>query len=402
MYPEFTLTTETTARTQSLLASAAALAPAVREAQEETERERCIPKRLVAQLSEAGFHRMLLPRAMGGQELDIPTSFRIVELMAEADASVGWNLMNNAVIQLSCLAFSEAGLSEIFANGPDTIIAGTLVPGGGQGVRVDGGYRVTGRWRFGSGCREACWMVGNFDIPGEDGSGVYRVAFPVEDVTIHLDTWDVTGMRGTGSHDWSVADVFVPERRVLFVPGRVMLNQWSHWPGTLYSLPVHSIIGPHHSMIATGVARAGIDAFADLAGAKIPRGRAGAARLLRDEPHVQEWVARAEAHLAGGRAFREAMLREVWATAEAGEAVSLEQCGRCRLAGSFAADSARATMDIIYRAAGTTATQRQNRLAHCWRDLQVVGQAAAVNPDWYPVVGRFLLGLDPGTRLTVS
>jgi len=399
-----TLSTESDARNQSLLASAAALAPAAREAQEETERERCIPRRLVAELREAGLHRMLLPRALGGQELDIPTCFRIVELMAEADASVGWNLMNNAVIQLSSLAFPQDGVTEMYSTtkGPDTIIAGTLVPGGGRGVRVEGGFRVTGRWRFGSGCREASWMIGNFDIDGEDGSGVYRAAFPVDDVTIHFDTWDVTGMRGTGSHDWSVADVFVPERRVVFVPGRVLLNQWSHWPGTLYSLPVHSIIGPHHSMIATGVARAGIDALADLAGAKVPRGRAGSARLLRDEPHVQDWVARAEAHLAGGRAFRESILREVWTTADAGEGVTLEQCGRCRLAGSFAADSARAAMDIVYRAAGTTATQRQHRLAHCWRDLQVVGQAAAVNPDWYPVVGRLLLGLDPGSRLTTA
>jgi indole-3-acetate monooxygenase len=389
-----------TAQHQSLLEAASALAPAARELQDETERERCVPRQLVAQLREAGLYRMLLPRVIGGQQLDILTCFAIVELMAEGDASVGWNLMNNAVIQLASLAFPQAGVEEIFAEGPDTIIAGTLVPGGGHGTRVEGGYQVTGRWRFGSGCREARWMVGNFDIPGEDGSGVYRGAFDVDDVTIHSETWDVTGMRGTGSHDWSVADVFVPERRVVFVPGRVTLNQWQHWEGTLYSLPVHTIIGPHHSMIATGVARAGIDALGELAGAKIPRGRAGDARLLRDEPHVQDWVARAEAHLEGGRAFREAVLREIWNTAEAGEPVSLELCGKSRLAGSFAADSARAAMDIVYRAAGTTATQRQNRLAHCWRDLQVVGQAAAVNPDWYPVVGRLLLGLDPGSRLT--
>jgi alkylation response protein AidB-like acyl-CoA dehydrogenase len=221
----------------------------------------------------------------------------------------------------------------------------------------------------------------------------------MQDVTVYRDTWEVTGMRGTGSYDWSVSDAYVPQRRVVFVPGRVNINQWQRWEGTLYQLPQHTLIGPHHSMIATGVARAGIDAFAELAGAKVPRGRAGVQRLLRDEPQVQDWIARAEAHLAGGRAYRESMLREVWATADSGGEVSLEQCARCRLAGSFAADSARTAMDLIYRAAGTTATQRGHRLAHCWRDLQVVGQAAAVNPDWYPVVGRVLLGLDPGSRL---
>ncbi len=151
-------------QTTAVLDAAAALFPIVREFQAETERERCIPKPLVAQLHEAGLHRMLLPTVIGGRELDIPTLFRVVELIAEADGSVGWNLMNNSIIQLSSLAFPDAGIEELFANGPDQIIAGTLVAGGGHGRRVEGGYEVTGRWRFGSGCREARWMVGNFDL----------------------------------------------------------------------------------------------------------------------------------------------------------------------------------------------------------------------------------------------
>ena len=235
------------------LDNAAALFETVREYQAETERERCIPKPLVAQLDEAGLHRMLLPTSLGGLQLDIPTLFRVVELVAEADGSVGWNLMNNSIIQLSSLALPEAGLEEIFGPGPDQIIAGTLVPGGGRGRRVEGGYEVSGRWRFGSGCREAQWMIANFDLEADPApeSGVYRMAVRIEEVTI-IDTWDMTGMRGTASHDWSVTNVFVPDRRVLFVPGRVLLNQWQRWPGTLYQLPVHTIIGPHHSMIATG------------------------------------------------------------------------------------------------------------------------------------------------------
>jgi alkylation response protein AidB-like acyl-CoA dehydrogenase len=389
-----------TPRTDSVLANAHALFDTVRGYQAETESERCIPKPLVAQLHEAGLHRMLLPTVLGGLQLDIPTMFRVVELMAEADGSVGWNLMNNGIIQLTSLAFPDAGVEEIFAQGPDQIIAGTLVPGGGQGRRVEGGYEVSGRWRFGSGCREASWMVGNFEVEDDqsnDTPGLYRMAVPIEAVTI-IDTWDMTGMRGTGSHDWSVTNVFVPDRRVLFVPGRVLLNQWQRWQGTLYQLPVHTIIGPHHSMIATGIGRAGIDALIELAGGKVPRGRVGV--LLRDQAHIQDLVGRAEAHLGGGRAYRDGVVREVWATAAAGKAPGLDQCAQCRLAGSFAADSARHAMDLMFRAGGTTSTQRTHRLAHCWRDLQVVGQAAAVNPDWYPVVGRLLLGLDAGTRLS--
>jgi alkylation response protein AidB-like acyl-CoA dehydrogenase len=383
----------------AVLDAAAALFDTVREYQAETERERCIPKPLVALLDEAGLHRMLLPTIIGGLQLDIPTMFRVVEIVAEADGSVGWNLMNNSIIQLSSLAFPDDGVEELYARGPDQIIAGTLVPGGGHGRRVEGGYEVTGRWRFGSGCREAQWMIGNFDLAegAPETPGVFRMAVPIEDVTI-IDTWDMTGMRGTASHDWSVTDVFVPDRRVVFVPGRVNLNQWQRWQGTLYQLPVHTIIGPHHSMIATGIARAGIDALVELAGGKVPRGRVGV--LLRDQPHIQDMVARAEAHLGGGRAYRDGLVREVWTMASTGRMPALDLCARCRLAGSFAADSARQAMDLMFRAGGTTSTQRTQRLAHCWRDLQVVGQAAAVNPDWYPVVGKHLLGLEMGPRLT--
>jgi indole-3-acetate monooxygenase len=401
-----TASSQRTQQAQSLLDAAAALFDSVRDFQDETERERCIPKPLVHQLSEAGLHRMLLPASLGGLELDLPTCFRAVELMAEADGSVGWNLMNNAVIQLSCLGFVDQCVEELFGGERNVVIAGTLVPGGGTGKRVEGGYRVTGRWRFGSGCREASWMIGNFDLVGDDGAvvqpnGVFRVAFPITDVSI-IDTWDMTGMRGTGSHDWAVSDVFVPAHRVLFVPGRVMLNQWQdRWPGTLYALPAHAIVGPHHSQLATGIARAGLSALAELAGSKVPRGRQGAG-LLRDNPQVQDGIARAEAHLEGGRFFRAAAVQDVWDTVASGGMASMEQVARCRLAGSFAADSARAAMDIAFRLGGTTSTVRTHRLAHCWRDLQVVGQAGAVSPDWYPVVGRTMLGLDPGPRLTTA
>ena len=153
------VTTTASSQAQAVLDRATSLFHVVRNFQEETEGERRIPPPLVAQLREAGLYRMLLPSALGGLQLDIPTCFRVVELLSEADASVGWNLMNNAIIQLASLAFPDAGVDEIFGDGPDQIIAGTLVPGGGAGRRADGGYVVSGRWRFGSGCREARWMV---------------------------------------------------------------------------------------------------------------------------------------------------------------------------------------------------------------------------------------------------
>lgn len=386
-----------------LLETARALQPIAIGYQDETERERRIPTALVAQLRAVGFYSLVVPKELGGLEVDLVTFLRVAELMAEGDGSVGWNLANSAIQQLIALSLPDAGVKEIFEHGPDTIIAGTAVPGGGTASEVDGGYVVTGRWPFGSGCRESSWMLGNFDIlDGEqrrrapDGSFVMRRGFfPTSECSI-IDTWDMTGMRGTGSHDWAVTDQFIPLHRTVEVPGRLLFNQWSHWRGPLYALPVHAFIGPHHSVVATGIARAAIDALTDLAGAKVPRGRQG---LLRDQPHIQEAVARAEAILGAGQTYRRAVVADIWDTCVAGQETTLEQRARCRLAASFATDSARQAIDLMYRAGGTTSSKRTHRLARCWRDLQVVGQAASVAPEWYGLSGKALLGLEPGPRL---
>jgi alkylation response protein AidB-like acyl-CoA dehydrogenase len=234
--------------------------------------------------------------------------------------------------------------------------------------------------------------MANFDFEG----ALYRAFFHPGEVAI-IETWDMTGMRGTGSHDWTVNDVFVPAQRTVEVPGRLLVNQWQTWPGTLYQLPVHAIVGPHHSVAATGIVRAGIDALKELAGAKVPRGRAG---LLREQVQVQDAVARAEALLSGAQAFRLQAITDVWNTVAQGNDTTLEQRARCRLAATFAVDSARQAMDLMYRAGGTTSSQRGHQLAHCWRDLHVVAQAASTAPEWYALTGRALLGLETGPRLT--
>jgi len=165
----------------------------------------------------------------------------------------------------------------------------------------------------------------------------------------------------------------------------------------LYSLPVQCWVGPHHSAVITGIARAGIDALIDLAGGKTPRGRTGA--LLCENPQVQDAVGRADAILNAGRAYRSTQIAELWATVASGRETTLEQRARCRLASIYAADSAREAMDLMYRHGGSTSFKRESRLAECWRDLHVVGQTVTLAPEWYPIGGRVYLGMDPGSRL---
>ena len=384
--------------------AAAALRSVIRGYRDEIDREQRLPKALVEQFHAAGFYSMVIPREMGGLQVDPLTYVRAVELLAEAAGSVGWNLANNSIAQLVTLGLPDEGVREIYAHGPDTVVAGTAVMGGGRAVPVDGGYRVTGRWPFGTGCQESAWMLGSFQIldgdqprRSPDGASVYwRGVFQRSEAQIVEGSWDVAGLRATGSFDWTVDDVFLPERRTMVHAGVPLDNQWSHWPGISYALPAQAWVGPHHSAVITGIARAGIDALIELAREKTPRGRTG---RLCENPQVQDAVGRADAMLNAGRAYRTAMITELWNTVAAGAETTLEQRARCRLAAVHAADSAREAMDLVYRQGGSTSYRRESRLAECWRDLRVVGQAVTVMPEWYPMGGRVFLKMDPGPRL---
>jgi len=307
-------------------------------------------------------------------------------------------------VQLISLGLPQEGTAEIHANDPAPG-AGTAVQGGGQAVPVDGGYRVTGRWSFGSGCQEASWMLGSFQIlddgkprTGADGRPLFwRGFFARSEAELVPGSWEVSGLRGTGSFDWTVHDVFLPKRRTMVHAGAPLDNQWNRWPGTAYQLPAQCWVGPHHSAVITGIARAGIDALIELAGGKQPRGRP--AGLLRENAQVQDSVGRADAILNAGRAYRGAMIGELWNTLASGNETTLDQRARCRLAASHAADCAREAMDLMYRHGGSTSFKRDSRLAECWRDLHTVGQTVTLAPEWYPIGGRVYLGMDPGSRM---
>src|SRR6185437_15374097 len=269
---------------------------------------------------------------------------------------------------------------EVYADGVELCGAGTAVQGGGTAVPVPGGYRVAGRWSFGSGQQEASWMLGSFQIldggkPRMSPEGrplFWRGVFPRAETETVAGSWDVTGLRGTGSFEWTVEDLFLPERRTMVHAGAPLDNQWDKWPGTTYQLPTQCWVGPHHSAVITGIARAGIDALIELAGGKQPRGRP--AGLLRENAQVQDSVGRADAILNAGRAYRGAMIGELWNTLASGNETTLDQRARCRLAASHAADCAREAMDLMYRHGGSTSFKRDSRLAECWRDLHTVGQ----------------------------
>ena len=219
---------------EPLVRAAAALRPVIRGHRDALEREQRLPKPLVEQFHAAGFYRLVRPRALGGLQADPLTYLRVVELLAEAAGSVGWNVCNNNIAQLVSLGLPEDGIKEIYGPGGEVAIAGTAVQGGGRARPVDGGYRVSGRWPFGTGCQESGWMLGSFQIlDGEeprrspDGASVYwRGVFRRSEIELVEGSWDVSGLRATGSFDWTVDDVFLPERRTMVHAGVPLDNQW--------------------------------------------------------------------------------------------------------------------------------------------------------------------------------
>ena len=268
-----------------------------------------------------------------------------------------------------------------------------------KAVPVDGGYSVTGRWRFGSGCEDADWCISSAEVagrgekPGPDAPMRY-VIFPRADVNV-IDTWHVIGMRGTGSHDWSVTDAFVPAERTeqsYLVQGP---NVPRPWKGPLYRMPLASMTALHFSSVATGLARRGIDTLMDLAGSKTPHRAPG---LLKMRVQVQDALARAEVALESARAYRTEVLHDVWRSLEAGDPLSIEQRARLRLAGANATESAAKAVDLMYGAGGTTSIEEDFPLSRIFRDVHVIAQHITVLPLQYEQVGKAMLGieLDPG------
>src|SRR5262249_42001691 len=280
---------------QPLVRAAAALQPLIREHLDEINREQRLPKPLVEKFHAAGFYNMTIPRELGGLQVDPLTYLRVVELLAEAAGSVGWNLCNNSAGEPCRRGRREGGVADLCSGRPAPPFAGPAVMGGGRAVPVDGGYRVTGRWPFGTGCQEASWMLGSFQILDGDkprrspdgSSSHWRGLFKRSEARIVDGSWDVAGLRATGSFDWTVEDVFLPERRTMVHAGIPLDNQWSRWSGISYALPAQAWVGPHHSAVITGICRAGINALIELAGAKTPRGRT---ERLCDNPQVQDAI----------------------------------------------------------------------------------------------------------------
>jgi indole-3-acetate monooxygenase len=379
---------------EAFICAARQLTPMIRAMRADIERDRSLPAPLVKRMAEAGFFSLWLARALGGPELDTLDYLRIVEELSRADGAVGWCTMISAGYSRLSGYLADDVAREIFGDG-STVVAGTINPTG-RAMPVPGGFRVSGQWTYGSFIQHSSWTVGSSVIHGDDGPrrgpdglpDMRLMLFPTKDVEI-IDTWRVAGLRGTGSHDFRVADVFVPESRAI-----AAFTAKSVRPGTLYAAPFMTVFAMGIASVPLGIARAAIDAFIELAEAKTPM---GAANKLRDKASAQADVGRAEALLRSARAFMVEATRDIWNTVAAGETPSVPQRATARLAAAQAASASAAAVDLLYNAAGGTALYEHNLLERCFRDVHATTAHMGISSANFELSGKVLLGLDPGT-----
>jgi alkylation response protein AidB-like acyl-CoA dehydrogenase len=376
-----------------LVAVARRLAPAVRAASDEAEQIRQTPPALAAEITRAGIYQLYLPRSMGGPETPPLTAFQVVEALSTEDGSVGWCVSIAASLSMMMGRLPVEVGRELAGSPADYRAAGSARTGGGA-WEVDGGYRVKGRWNFASGIQNARWlyctcnmMEGDQPRRSASGTPVLRALWvPKESVTV-LDTWSVVGMRGTGSQDFVVDDVFVPARRSRLSDGPPVET------GPLFNERAWFVhLWTPTAANALGIARGAIDSLAEIAATEATT---MSPNLLRDRPMVQTRIAEAEAIVNAARAYVFDAVGRLWATLSAGRTPSDQEVAQARLAQVHAMHEAVRAVDKVFHAAGTNAIYTRLPLERAFRDVHVAVQHAAGLPGYFEAAGKVLMGLRP-------
>jgi alkylation response protein AidB-like acyl-CoA dehydrogenase len=376
---------------RSPLAAARELAPKIRAAADEIEAERELPRPLFEALADAGFYHLALPRSLGCPELDLPTYIQVIEELGKADASTAWTINQGAIYATYAARMPREAARAIWIDVPRSVVANTPAATA-QAIVVPGGYRVTGRQGFSTGCRHASWVAAHAQVveggqvrrePGGQPETRYLYV-PVAEAEL-LDTWHVRGMRGTGTHHFAVNDVFVPEERTV-----LSVSAPLHESGPLYQIPRTLLFASGDAAVALGMARNSLETFSDLAGAKTPRAVQG---LLREQPLVQSDIGHAEADIRSARAFLTEAVQELWDSASATGQVTLDQRAALRLATTHGIRQAVKVIDALYSAAGATAVYESHLLQRHFQDVHVISQHLQARMSHYELVGRHWLGL---------
>jgi alkylation response protein AidB-like acyl-CoA dehydrogenase len=375
--------------TLPLVDAANELAELIEAHADDGERLRRLPMPTVKALAGAGLMRMCVPAAYGGLEADPVTMVEAIAAVSRADGAAGWCTMIASTTSSMAAFLPPEGATEIYGD-PTSVTGGVFAPNGtGVGASSDGvdGFGVSGRWAWGSGTQHCRWVLGGALCD----DGTFRLCwFPQTAITFH-DTWHTSGMRGSGSLDFSVDDVFVPATHTM-QPGVSRPTVDS----ALARFPNFALLAAGVSAVGLGIARRSLDELIDLAQAKLPQ---FSSKTLAQSGFTQIEVARAEGRLRSAKAFLIDELAAAWDAVARGDDVSLEARTAIRLAAVHAATTGAEVTDTAFTLAGGTAVYDTSLLGRCLRDVHVVTQHIQTAPKLNETIGKLLLGVDVDTSM---
>ena len=373
-------------RTTSDLPQRAKLVAALADEHAEiADREGRLAQPVVEALHREGLFGMWVPRSIrGGAELDPVSSLEVIENVSYGDPSAGWVLMASALAIGTGAAFlDDSAVAELFGGERLPVIAGQGTRPG-TAVPQDGGFLLSGSWSFASGIKHGTHI---HTLGVIQGTGEPRIfVLPVERATL-VENWDVLGLRGTGSIDYTIDSVFVPEGYTHFA-----VSEEPKRGGRLYTIGVIGFAVICHSAWACGIGRRMLDELAATVRAKA--GRAGA---LGASDSFQEQYAKAEATYRSARALVYETWRDVNKTLDRGDRLSRRQHTLMRLAMANATWSSHEVAMFVYKAAATTAL-RAGTIQRLFRDMHAGTQHVTSSPPVYQAIGRELAGLAGDTR----
>jgi alkylation response protein AidB-like acyl-CoA dehydrogenase len=378
-----------------LVERARAIAPLIANEANEIERTRRLTPAVVNALIENGLYRALLPQSLGGSEAPPEIFMQMLEEIAKADASTAWCLGQCSVCAMIAAALDHDTAHEIFNTAPGILAWGAVAH---EARAVEGGYRVTARWDFASGSRQAGWLGAHVRIVDADGTPrkaadgapeMRTILFPVASAVMH-DVWQAIGLAGTGTDSYEVKDLFIPDRFAVFRDVPEALRE----PGPLYRLPTGLTFSLGFAAVSLGVARATLDAAIALARAKH---QSLAAHAMRDNQAVQGLIGRTEGDLRAAHAYLYATANAMWRDLSATGAFSPAHRSAVRLAATWTIQQSAKVVDTAYRMAGATAVFRSNPFERRFRDMHAITQQIQARDTHYEEVGKAILAGSPPT-----
>jgi alkylation response protein AidB-like acyl-CoA dehydrogenase len=378
-----------------LIERARALAPLIASEADEIERTRRLTQPMVSALIENGLYRALLPQSVGGAEAQPEIFMQMLEEIAKADASTAWCLGQCNVCGMTAAYLDPDAAREIFGK-PDGILAWGAIAHAVQ--VVPGGYRITARWDFASGSRQASWLGAHVQVIEADGTKrlksngvpeIRTIMFPMADATMY-DVWDVIGLSGTGTDSYSVDNLFIPEKFAALRDDTSALRE----KGLLYRFTTYTMFGLGFAAVSIGVARAMLDAATDLSRGKASVGQ----KAMRENNAVQGLIGRTEGNLRAARAYIYATAAEVWGDVQRTGILTEEHRLALRLAATWTIHQATAVVDAAYHMAGATAVFRSNKFERRFRDMHAIAQQIQARDTHYEDAGRAILSGSPVAR----